>query len=316
MYYPYLRAKQFELKALREFSEELSGSNIVPILEPVKKQSAALERAVEDMMRNKMRFALVLNPTDGDFKHDTVSFGAWLEESKQLLNGSQGIDWIPAFICTRRLLDDIPSLIKKYQLNNVMLVFKSCMDMEDPKVSNLVNDARVEFVVNAFGAVGSRRLNTILKRTGKKIIRLDDCFKTRTRNADYALEDDELFSEEPFYYMNDGYDGFSDYTTLPSDYVEGGMMPYAVAIHLSYKKDDDRLNVHHFVSDSNESNTNVRGKFQEAACKIGPFFDGKEQTSSVKELIAKAEDPDGYPGLGYLKKLSVKNHLELIASII
>lgn len=39
MYYPYLRAKQFELKALREFSEEHSGSNIVPILEPVKKQS-------------------------------------------------------------------------------------------------------------------------------------------------------------------------------------------------------------------------------------------------------------------------------------
>ncbi len=316
MYYPYLRAKQFELKALREFSEEHSGSNIVPILEPVKKQSAALERAVEDMMRNKMRFALVLNPTDGDFKHDTVSFGAWLEESKQLLNGSQGKDWVPAFICTRKLLDDIPSLIEKYQLNNVMLVFKSCMDMEDPKVSNLVNDERVEFVVNAFGAVGSRRLNTILKRTGKKIIRLDDCFKTRTRNADYALEDDELFSEEPFYYMNDGYDGFSDYTTLPSDYVEGGMMPYAVAIHLSYKKDDDRLNVHHFVSDSNESNTNVRGKFHEAACKIEPFFEGKEQTSSVKELIAKAEDPDGYPGLGYLKKLSVKNHLELIASII
>ncbi len=316
MYYPYLRAKQFELKALREFSEEHSGSNIVPILEPVKKQSVALERAVGDMMENKMRFALVLNPTDGDFKHDTVSFGAWLEESKLLLNGSQGIDWIPAFICTRKLLNDIPSLIKKYQLNNVMLVFKSCMDMEDPKVSNLVNDARVEFVVNAFGAVGSRRLNTILKRTGKKIIRLDDCFKTRTRNADYALEDDELFSEEPFYYMNDGYDGFSDYTTLPSDYVEGGMMPYAVAIHLSYKKDDDRLNVHHFVSDSNESNTNVRGKFHEAACKIEPFFEGKEQTSSVKELISKAEDPDGYPGLGYLKKLSVKNHLELIASII
>lgn len=153
MYYPYLRAKQFELKALREFSEEHSESNIVPILEPVKKQSVALERAVEDMMRNKMRFALVLNPTDGDFKHDTVSFGAWLEESKQLLNGSQAKDWIPAFICTRRLLDDIPSLIEKYQLSNVMLVFKSCMDMENPKVSCLVNDPRVEFVVNAFGAV-------------------------------------------------------------------------------------------------------------------------------------------------------------------
>lgn len=82
MYYPYLRAKQFELKALREFSEEHSGSNIVPILEPVKKQSVALERAVGDMMENKMQFALVLNPTDGDFKHDTVSLGrGWRSRS-------------------------------------------------------------------------------------------------------------------------------------------------------------------------------------------------------------------------------------------
>ena len=39
MYYPYLRAKQYELKALREFSIEHKGQNsIVPILEPVKQQ--------------------------------------------------------------------------------------------------------------------------------------------------------------------------------------------------------------------------------------------------------------------------------------
>ena len=39
------------------------------------------------------------------------------------------------------------------------------------------------------------------------------------------------------------------------------------------------------------------------------------QTEAVKEIIKKANASEGYPGLGYLKKLSVKNHLELILSL-
>jgi hypothetical protein len=38
-------------------------------------------------------------------------------------------------------------------------------------------------------------------------------------------------------------------------------------------------------------------------------------TKAVSELIDKAEKDYGYPGLGYLKKLSIKNHLELIKSL-
>ena len=45
MYYPYLRAKQYELKALREFSVEHKEQNsIVPILEPVKQQPNILHQ--------------------------------------------------------------------------------------------------------------------------------------------------------------------------------------------------------------------------------------------------------------------------------
>ena len=145
---------------------------------------------------------------------------------------------------------------------------------------------------------------------------MDDCFKSRVRNADYALEVDELFSEEPFFYDKEGHlDGYSDYTTLPSEYMEGGMLPYALAIHLSYRKNEEQLYVHHFVSDSNENNSDIRGKFREAARKVAPFYEGKYQTEAVKEIIEKANDSEGYPGLGYLKKLSIKNHLELILSL-
>ena len=68
MYYPYLRAKQYELKALREFSAEYQEQNsIVPILEPVKQQPNTLNLAIDEMLTNGLKFALILNPKDGTF---------------------------------------------------------------------------------------------------------------------------------------------------------------------------------------------------------------------------------------------------------
>ena len=87
MYYPYLRAKQYELKALREFSEEhKEQKSIIPILEPVKQQPNALNIAIDEMLFNGLMFALILNPKDGDFKHPTVHFDAWLNNGKLMEN--------------------------------------------------------------------------------------------------------------------------------------------------------------------------------------------------------------------------------------
>ena len=115
MYYPYLRAKQFELKALREFSEEHpNDTKIVPILEPVKKQPNALKLAISDMRKNGMRFALIVNPTDGDFKHDSINFDTLLEDLG-LYEENKTIDgWIPAFLCSKKQqLDTVLPLIEK-----------------------------------------------------------------------------------------------------------------------------------------------------------------------------------------------------------
>lgn len=314
MYYPYLRAKQYELKALREFSAEHQGQNsIIPILEPVKQQPNALNLAINEMITNGLKFALILNPKKGDFKHPTVHFDAWFQNGRLMDEKER---WIPAFLYSKHNAYEILSLIDEYKLENAMIIFHTCMDMDDANAWGIINDQSIGYIVNSFGPTISRRLRSRLKETGKQIIRLDDCFKSRVRNADYALEVDELFSEEPFFYAEEGnLDGYSDYTTLPSEYIEGGMLPYALVIHLSYRKNEEQLYVHHFVSDSNETNSDIRGKFREAARKVAPFYEGKVQTEAVKEIIEKANDSEGYPGLGYLKKLSVKNHLELILSL-
>lgn len=316
MYYPYLRAKQYELKALREISAEHKGQtskSITPILEPVKQQTKALNLAFDEMLDNGMKFALILNPKDGDFKHPTVHFDAWHQNEKLIQNKG---GWIPAFIYSKRNVDEITSLVSEYQLDHAMIIFRTCIDVDDTNAWDIIKNPAFRYVVNSFGSTISRRLRSQLKDTGKQIIRLDDCFKSKLRNADYANEEDEFFSEEPFFYdTEEKLDGYSDYTSLPSDYIEGGMLPYALAIHLTYRRNEEQLYVHHFVSDSNESNTNVKGKFREAARKVAPFFRDRNQTNSVLELIERANDSDGYPGLGYLKKLSVKNHLELILSL-
>ncbi len=317
MYYPYLRAKQYELKALREFSEEYVGNScVIPILEPVKQQLNGLTLAMADMEKNNLQFALILNPMAGDFKHQTIRFDMLTKENR--LDIPKG-NWIPAFLYTKREFSHIKAIMDVNEINNAMIIFRTCMELDDNEAWSLIKEGNVSYVVNNFGTTISRRLRRELKDTGCNLIRLDDCFNSKNRNADYAQETDELFTEEPFFYRTEeNLDGFSDYTTLPAEYIEGGMMPYALAIHLTYQKNDEQLYVHHFVSDSNNSPTDIRGKFMEAAAKILPFYDSNDlpRTDSVEEIIQKCKEQDGYPGLGYLKKLSVKNHLELIQKIL
>lgn len=313
MYYPYLRGKQFELKALRDFSSENKKEDkILPIIEPVNQSFNALSLAIDQLKSNGMIFSIIVNPNDGDFRHKTVSFD--ILKSKPDLAEAKGV-WIPAYLYQGQPLD-LDKEITASPWEEVILVFKTCADVDNKDVSSLISNRKVKTVVNNFGKTVSRRVKKAIKDLGKSLVCFEDCFVNKKRNADYLNDVDEPFSEMFYYWKDEGFDGFGDYTALPSEYAEGGMLPYALAIHLTYLKAEDQIYVHHFVSDSNFDQSNIKGKFYEAASKIEPFFGGKIHTTSVDELISKSNDPDGYPGLGYLKKLSVKNHLELIKQVI
>lgn len=314
MYYPYLRGKQFELLALREFSSEFKNYHtIVPIIEPVKKQVNGLNAAALSMIENGMKFAVILNPSDGDYRHTGIDNDILM--SLTALTDDRD-NWIPAYIYKhngRTLLDHA----KQNNLSNLMIIFPSGADVNNEVLMEFLSKDEVAFVVSG-NLSNNRSARGRLLRLGKALISLEDRFNERPRNADYANEVDEIFSEDFAYYKNDGLAGFADYTPMAKDFIEGGMLPYAIAIHLTYQKSDDQIFVHHFVSDNNFDQSNIRGKFHEAAVKIAPFFNnnGLYHTSAVDELIRRADSDDGYPGLGYIKKLSVKNHLELITHIL
>lgn len=308
MYFPYLRGKQFELIALREFAIQYPNTEqIIPIIEPVKSTFNGLTTAARIMFEQNLRFALVLNPADGDFKRITKDI---LSEISILSENME--KWIPTFLYQNNG-ETILSAIQDQELNNVMVIFKNGIDISD-SILNFLSHSQIQYIVNGDpnSRITMRRLSLL---ENKRIIRLDNCFAEQPRNVDYLNIPEDKFTERHRFYSDDHFYGISDYTALPKDFIDGGMLPYAVAIHMTYEKNQDEIYVRHFVSDTNDDQSNIQRKFFEAATKLKYFFTDRTKTTAINELITLLDD-EKYPGLGVIKKLSIKNHIELMNSIL
>jgi len=307
MYYPYLRAKQFELLAIREFAAEEGDKRIFPIIEPVKKAFNSLNKALEILAQNELPFALILNPLVGDIKQQTN-----LIETSILQSVRDSPSYHPAFILHNATpYDRLLEYIEEKEYNNVLLILSSVKDIDNRNFINLCNSNRVNFFV-------FETENRSLKRrlAGKNLILLKDNFNMQKRNADYLIQNDELFTEEHAFFLDDGYAGFSDYTTIGKDFIDGGRLPYAVAIHLTYEKNPEQIWIKHFVSDTNDDNSNIQGKFGEAATKAIRFINEKNMDYEACNELRRYFTEEAYPGLGMIKKISIKNHIELVNDIL
>jgi hypothetical protein len=304
MYYPYLRGRQFELIALREYALiRGDNNNVTPIIEPVKKTFNSLKLAIPKFIEGDMKFALILNPQVGEIK-DFKTIVTELQE--QLADTSK---WIPAFIVTTNI-DSINTEIENNNYNEVMIICSDRADTTSANFLEFISDKRIKYVVSKENRTLKRKLK------GKDVIRLDDSFNPQKRNKDFLSLSEAKFTEEHLFYEEDNYAGFSDYTVLISDFIEGGGAPYAVAIHLTYQKDSEEIWIRHFTSISNDDIANIQGKFAEAARKAVNFIDTEPLDTEATQELKKYYDEGKYPGLGIVKKISIKNHLELVNKVI
>lgn len=308
MYYPLLRARQFELIALRELANEqqIHGS-IVPILEPVKSSNNNLIIANRTFLEKNINAFFIVNPSVGEMPGDNVNFINLLLE----LNNP---NITPAF----RYKENSAYIVEA--LNNN--AFQRCMVIcppdtttEDRAFINLVNDRRITAICNE-SPTGNRTLHRVLNGLGKLYIRLDDLFEKQPKNSAFLDIGEHKFSEEHLFYLEERFSGFSDYTVLPSEYIDGGSTPRAVVIHLTYFKNESEIWIRHFTSNTNDSIANVQGKFAEAAQKAVTFCRNlRLQNSAISEL-EYYYDNQHYPGLGTVKKLAIKNHLILVSEYL
>lgn len=314
MYYPYLRGRQFELIALREYAFQRGDkNNIIPIIEPVKNTFNSMKLALPKLIEGNVKFALILNPQVGDFSEMQDSKKAIKIKSELEDEFTDQSKWIPAFVINDNYTN-ILSQIEDFGFDHVMVICTESTDTSENHFDNLILSSKVKYIVTKENKILKRKL----KGRGKEIIRLDDNFNAQKRNSDYLVKPEEKFSEEHLFYKEDGYNGFSDYTVLVSAFTEGGAAPFAVAIHWTYQKAKSEVWIRHFTSETNDDRSNIQGKFAEAAEKAIAFFDKMNiHNCASEELREYYNNGNGtYPGLGMVKKISIKNHLELINGLL
>lgn len=311
MYLPYLRGKQFELIGLREISSLIgeNSSKISPIIEPVK-DSSTLKTTIKEFVLKNINFNIIINPQVGTFKNtgailamlNSVANGYTNFQIGIILNGRQNIDSLIAVLIENKNLVHNLTLIHNHSYDNIQQIF-----------DRFESEFSIKFNVINLGKVNRRYTRNFPSQT---LVELDDYFNSQAKNSNYLEIKDSAFSEEHLYYLEEGFVGFSDYLTIGEEYSESGFLPYAIAIHVSYPTDRNVIRIRHFVSDSNDDNSDMGGKFEEALIKLIQWCDEtKYQSLSIniyRDLYANGH----FPGLGTLKKLSVINHIELILRII
>lgn len=308
MYYPYFRGKQFELITVRETAELLAESNFVPIIEPVKDSLSGLDRALKSVSDAQGKAVVIVNPTYGDHSENGDNISAFLNnEFKDKKDITAGI-----LLTNGIAIDKVLACFEKHKHHSPTFVHAGFTDgkaLAENLGLNLGNTRHVFF--DKYCSKPYRRHF----KGGQRVL-LYDGFN-RTRNADYPPV--EKFSDLHITYEEDGMDGFGDFLIVGDDFSEGGGPAYAVAIHLTFidPDQDDVMYIYHFVSTSNSTPTDPAGKFSQALEKLIVKLDsGKSnlfESSAIKEL-RELHAKKHFPGLGHIKKLSMKHHVETLAN--
>ncbi|ERJ19690.1 hypothetical protein SSPSH_001460 [Salinisphaera shabanensis E1L3A] len=308
MYYPYVRGKQYELITIRENASLLADAGFTPIIEPVKEKLDTLDRALSTVREAGGDAIVVINPRYGHHHEGGNEIVASLNAQDQY----DGI--VPGLLLKEEMsVDEVITWLEAVPRHNVTLIHAGFTE------GRLLSEAcRNEPRINRH--IFFEEHGKLYQRyfpTGERIL-LRDGFKRR-RNADHPPT--EHFSDLHVTYRYENMDGFGDFLIVGDDYVEGGGPAYAIAIHLTFidTEQDDQMFIHHFKSDTQDTPTDPAGKFKEALDKlIHALGNGDSkliETPAIREfreLHARAH----FPGLGYVKKLSMNHHIQTLATYL
>jgi hypothetical protein len=306
MYYPILRAKQFELIALREIASKNPSfyRSFTPILEPVNDSHKPLIRAIETLNGINVTPLVIINPAVGKIQQQ------WLEEEY-----FEGLNYIPTIDFNSD--NEKQALSKALQLGvkNIAALADGC------STSTLKALKGLKLLIIETEITQAKRYQSGLN---SKVVLLKDGFKRKSKNAEYSGRSTFISAISDF--KEFGLHGFSDFTTTGSFFSEGGGPAYVVAIHLTELSSDDsgfgpaaQILVNHYTSADNGTAVDPAGKFMEALTKliddVEPRKDDFFISSGLQEFMSLYEQKH-FPGLGTAKKNSIKHHIETIADYL
>jgi hypothetical protein len=306
MYYPLLRGRQNELLAIKELLNQSKLSDkIIPVIEPVK-LSPTLVSTIEAFNNKNHDLIFIRNPKVGSFLAETKNqknqkyhdrIRTLVDENNAIKNG----------VIIDSLIKDTLTDWNAKGIENSS-IFALCLN---PDAIMMYKNAVEGHSISTFVPDDSpfRRLN------GPKIL-LADRFEKKQKNSEYLKIEDQFYSADHLYFLDEGYLGFGDYSIIGREYSESGFAPYAVALHIVYFDKNKELRIHHFVSDDNDDINDPANKFYQALEKLVQWNTFHKLNTYAMQEFEKIFKAETYPGLGFVKKLCVMHHLELIGNYL
>jgi hypothetical protein len=311
MYYPYFRGKQFELLTVRESAPLLKEAGFRPIIEPVRETLDGLRRALNAVVEADGRAILIVNPHHGDLSGNGKSLTELLKNDYLDLPGvSAGI-----LLKQDTTLAEALECYQEHKAHTPVFIHAGFGEAKAlaGKLDEQTKDDCHVFFDQFCGKLYQKHFKNAFK------VLLKDGFKRQEKNRDYPLL--EPFSDLHATYKYEGVDGFGDFLTVGDDFIEGGGPAYVVAIHLTFidPDQDDLMQIYHFKSDHQDTPQDPAGKFSEALAKMIDTLNAPGskvlETNAVKEF-RELHSLGHFPGLGYVKKLSMSHHIETLADYL
>jgi hypothetical protein len=194
MYFPYVRGRQYELLALRELAaNDLLGSYVVPIVEPVK-LSPTLIKTMSEYVRLNHPISVIRNPAVGSFMKDLKDAVDGTKEGayKNDFYAQYEKDAIIKGITMQK---NAQSLINHFGQNNVNKAEVLVVNIDREYLD--LYDKEFEGVSPRYALIPDE--SAFRRKVRRNRVLLDDKFDKQSRNADYGKEDDKFFSDDHLY---------------------------------------------------------------------------------------------------------------------
>jgi len=310
MYHPYFRGKQNELILLRENAKLISDSSMVPIIEPVKENSAPLNKAIQSLMKENVEFILIVNPKHGDYKSNSLPL---IKNTIDIISNYDKFS-IAYIVDAKSSLLDVKDFLDEHTDKSIAFIHNG---FPKPKeLAGLLNE--FENIKKHIFMDNQKLYQGQFKKENIERILIRDGFNKKDSNGEYP--NDEPFSELHLTFKDEGMDGFGDFLIAGDGYSETGGPAYNVAIHLTYMNEDGIINIRHFLSDKMVIPTpkDPAGKIAEALSRLITVV---EEDSLILKSKAYMKFKELYvaghfPGLGVVKKVSMQHHLELLSKFL
>jgi hypothetical protein len=307
MYTPYFRGRQHELLALQKSSILLKDRQIMPIVEPMA-LTTGLSRTINYFQVLHIPMVLIVNPKCGKLQQ---------REGIERL-ASHHPKCIFGYILDRKSSQaEINSFFKKFSTKNVALLHFDVVN-NLPDLINLCKNHKNELYQIFIESTSVSRIYMEKFSVFERIWIEDGFNRDKVKNADF--EEIDYFSNLLFEHKNKGFIGFGDFSIVGNKADVTGFRAHAVAIHITHLASElgQGIFCSHFKSDDVKGPENTEEKFLQAVTKLATI---SKKSKNIMETQALKEYCDlqargHFPGLGVLKQLSIRHHLEFMSKLV